>query len=226
MTEKDISNIIYKLPDDLLKMIRGEKPEKLEKSEKLEKPEKLEKLEKSSLTKTYTKTPEASNSTIIDSQKIPLQKLVIIKEKPLREQKIKQICKEFGLENCIRKISTPISIKDEDGFIYAYYTKSYPGMYKVGRSKYLPTRRIHNQEKSNKESYTNQESFKCSYNRLVEACIHIEIKDFRVKLDKKQDGYTEWFRIEWGPLRKVIRNVINAVMQLLLQGLIVFNYTD
>jgi hypothetical protein len=209
MSEKGISNIIYKLPDSLSKKIKGEK------------------LEKSPPAKTHTKTQEPSSPIIItDSQKTPLAKVPKTKEKSVREQKIQQICEEIGLRNCIWKISTPISVKDEDGFIYAYYTKSRPGMYKVGRSKYLPARRIHDQEKSNNESYTNKESFKCSYNRLVEACIHAEIKDVRVKLDKKQDGYTEWFRIEWELLRKVIRKVINAVMQLLLQGLIVFNYVD
>lgn len=143
-----------------------------------------------------------------------------------RKFQILSILKEHELSNCKPKLLAPISSKDSDGYIYAYYSNSNPGIFKVGRSKDLPFRRIKSQEKNNDQKYRNKESFHCCFHHLVEACIHIELKLFRVKLNKKQDGYTEWFKIDWEVLKKKITSVINAIMQLYINKLLLVSYNE
>ena len=147
-------------------------------------------------------------------------------EKTDRKSRIFQILKDHNLHSCRFSLLSSISNKDCEGFIYAYYSKSKPGIFKVGRSKNLPFRRIINQERNNNEKYRNKESFHCCFHHLVEACVHIELKSHRLKLEKKQDGYTEWFRIEWGALREKIKNVISAIMELFINDLLLFNCDD
>ena len=140
--------------------------------------------------------------------------------------KVSEILKKHGLSLCKEKILRPMSEKDCEGYIYAYYSKSKPGMFKVGRSKNLPYRRIESQEKHNFEKYKNKESFHCCFHHLVESCIHLELKNKRVRLSKKQDGYTEWFQIDWDPLKKKIKSVIGAILEIFIENLIIFSFNQ
>jgi T5orf172 domain len=163
--------------------------------------------------------PAELKSKIVDleTESISTQNSYLDEEK---HQRALEILNKYELDLCRKKILTHVSDKDSVGFIYAYYTASRPGIFKVGRSKNLPTRRISNQARHNNEKYFNKESFECKFHQLAEACIHLELKSQRLKLEKKQDGYTEWFRIEWEPLRKKITSVISAIKELLLNGLL------
>ena len=149
MVDSKLSNIVYKLPDDIRSKI---------------------------------------NSTSIETSSVSTQDFT---EKDQRESEILIILEEYELVNCRQKLIEPVSSKDCEGYIYAYYSNYKPGIFKVGRSKDLPSRRIMAQEKNNNEKYRNKESFHCCFHHLIEACIHLELKKLRLKLEKKQDGYTE-----------------------------------
>ncbi len=85
----------------------------------------------------------------------------------------------------------------------------------------LPTTRIQNQEKTNNQFYTTKKAFYCSLHMLVEKCIHLELAEVHFnETDCTLQGYTEWFRIDWDPLQRKIRNVIRAVEELVLAGLL------
>jgi hypothetical protein len=134
-----------------------------------------------------------------------------------------QILRKHGLEHSIKKILNGVSKCDTEGYIYAYYTATKPGIFKVGRSKNLPQRRIRMQEINNAEKYFNKESFHVCFHHLVEACVHLELKDVRIKLEKKQDGYTEWFKVDWARLRRTIVSVKDGIMELLFKNLLLFD---
>lgn len=141
-------------------------------------------------------------------------------EEEERELKMVLILSKFYLGPCLDRLKKRISRTDCDGFIYAYHCTKYPGAFKVGMSKDLPSRRVKMQEKKNKETYVLKKSFFCCFHKLVEKSVHLELAQWHMALDKVQDGYTEWFLVEWNFLETKIKNVIKAVQELLTKDLL------
>lgn len=132
-----------------------------------------------------------------------------------RELKIVLLISKFKLGPCFERLRKRVCRTDCDGFIYAYSSVNYPGMFKVGMSKHLPSRRVKMQEKKNHEIYVLKKSFFCCFHKLVEKCVHLELGEWHKPLKKVQDGYTEWFVVDWEFLDIKIKNVIKCVQELL-----------
>jgi hypothetical protein len=138
-----------------------------------------------------------------------------------RESKITEILLKHNLYSCLPRLLKPLNKTDGQGFIYAYFCDAYPGCFKVGRTRVLPTTRIQNQVKSNNQFYTTKNAFYCPFHMLVEKCIHLELAQVHFEAtDCTLQGYTEWFQTDWETLDKKIRGVIKAVEELVLAGLL------
>jgi len=132
-----------------------------------------------------------------------------------RELKIVLLISKFKLGPCVERLRKRVCRTDCDGFIYAYSSVKHVGMFKVGMSKHLPNRRVKMQEKKNHETYVLKKSYFCCFHKLVEKCVHLELGEWHKPLNKVQDGYTEWFMVDWEFLDIKIKNVIKCVQELL-----------
>lgn len=140
-----------------------------------------------------------------------------------REIKICMILSKLQLLNITDRMLKPVNPTDSQGFVYAYYSDEYPGCFKIGRTRVLPTVRIHSQEKTNNKKYMTKKAFFCGLHMLVEKCIHLELREFNCfDIDCTDEGYTEWFRRDWEFLERKIRNVIKAVELLQFNDLLLF----
>ncbi len=78
-------------------------------------------------------------------------------------------------------------------------------MYKVGRTKNHPEKRISDQQLRNNDGiYILKETFATKYSIYLEFMIHIYFDAKRVVRPELQDGKTEWFLVTWEELRSVI----------------------
>ena len=140
-----------------------------------------------------------------------------------RELRICMILTQFRLQQISERLLKPVNPTDTQGFIYAYYSDDYPGCFKIGRTRVLPTVRIRDQEKTNNKKYMTKQAFFCGLHMLVEKCIHLELKEFNCSdIDCTKQGYTEWFRHDWDFLEGVIKNVIRAVKFLQFYDLLLY----
>ena len=113
----------------------------------------------------------------------------------------------------------PSDENDIPGWVYVYYRQrdwkihqdkllSHLILYKVGRTKNHPDKRISDQEKINNDGiYLLKETFATKYSIYFEFMIHIYFDTQRVVRPELLDGKTEWFLVNWEELRSVIMSV-------------------
>ena len=78
-------------------------------------------------------------------------------------------------------------------------------LYKVGRTKKHPERRIYEQQSKNNEGlYLLRETFATRFSIYFEFMIHVYFDSQRVVRPELLDGKTEWFLVTWEELREVI----------------------
>jgi len=107
---------------------------------------------------------------------------------------------------------------DCPGWIYVYYRKleedlvkqgkqSHILLYKVGRTKNLPHKRVQMQADKNKEIYKIRETFGSLYCMYLEFMIHLYFDKQRVVRPDLKDGKTEWFLVCFEQLRDAITKI-------------------
>ncbi len=81
-------------------------------------------------------------------------------------------------------------------------------LYKVGRTKNHPEKRVSDQERINNDGiYLLKETFATKFSIYLEFMIHIYFDSSRVVRPELLDGKTEWFLVTWEELRSVIISV-------------------
>ncbi|CDW84297.1 UNKNOWN [Stylonychia lemnae] len=107
---------------------------------------------------------------------------------------------------------------DLDGWIYVYYRQadeilikqnklSHLILFKVGRTKNLPQKRVQFQADKNKEVYKIRETFASRYSNHLEFLIHLYFHEHRVVRPDMIDGKTEWFLVTYNELRDAILKI-------------------
>lgn len=78
-------------------------------------------------------------------------------------------------------------------------------MYKIGRTKNHPSRRILDQQSKNKDGlYKLKESFATNYSIYLEFAIHLYFYQSRVLRTELLDGKTEWFLVTFDEVRDML----------------------
>ena len=120
----------------------------------------------------------------------------------------------------------PNASKDVEGWVYVYFRAldeemvkkgrlSHVILYKVGRTKNHPSRRVTDQEQRNREgAYILRETFATKYSVYLEFMIHSYFESQRVVRPELQDGKTEWFLVTFEELRDVIMRVKTFMVRL------------
>lgn len=96
----------------------------------------------------------------------------------------------------LRRGPTP---QDEPGYLYVYQVLSDQSSderrdwFKIGRSKYLPRRRIQIQERKNQKTARVVYTRFSDHHKRFESIVHAQLHDYRFTHPDMKDGRTEWF---------------------------------